>query len=241
MVLFLGDSFGEESLNEGRKTRRETRTERRESARPGAGISLCILFNGAIRQAKDDKNESGFQYFSKRMAEPSRRRRNLDAGRLHGGDLGVSAALAAGDNGAGMAHATPWRRGAPGDKADHRLLAAALGFVLQKLRGVFFRRAADLTDHDDRLGRLVGEKHFQHFDEVGALDRIAADADRGGLAEAFARGLEHPLVSQRARARNDADLAALENIARHDADLAFARGHDTRTIRTDQPRLRAAQ
>src|ERR1700722_4916131 len=241
MVLFLGDSFGEESLNEGRETRRETRTERRESARPGAGISLCILFNGSMRQAKDGKNESRFQYFGKGMAEPSWGRRNLDAGRLHGGDLGVSAALAAGDDGAGMAHATARWRGASGDKADHRLLAAALGFVLQKLRGVFFRRAADLTDHDDRFGRFVGEKHFQHFDEVGALYGIAADADRSGLAEPFPRGLEHRLVSQRAGARDDADLPGLENVAGHDADLAFARGHDARAVRPDQARFRAAQ
>src|SRR5580658_4878381 len=175
------------------------------------------------------------------MAEPSRRRRDLDAGRLHGGDLGVGAALAAGDDGAGMAHAPAGRRGAPGDEADYGLLPAALGFVLQKLRGVFFRRAADLADHDECFGRFVGQKHFQHFDEVGALDRIAADADRGGLAEPFPRGLEHRLVGQRAGSRDDADLAGLKDIAGHDADLTFAGGHDAGAIRTDQARFGAAQ
>src|ERR1700722_17016165 len=140
-----------------------------------------------------------------------------------------------------MAHPASRRRGAPGDEADHGLLVAAPGFVLQELRGVLFRRAADLADHDDRLGRFVGEKHFQHFDEVGALHRIAADADRRGLAETFPRGLKHRLVSQRAGARDDADLAGLENIAGHDADLAFAGGHDAGTIRSDQARFRAAQ
>ena len=140
-----------------------------------------------------------------------------------------------------MAHAAAGRRGAPGDEADHRLLAAALGFVLEELRGVLLRRAADLADHDDRLGRLVGEKHLQHVDELGALDRIAADADRGGLAEAFLGGLEHRLVGQRAGARHDADLAGLEDVARHDADLAFAGRHHARAIRSDQPRFRAAQ
>src|SRR5580693_1436511 len=171
------------------------------------------------------------------MAEPRRRRRDLDAGRLHGGDLGIGAALAAGDDRPGMTHAPTRRRGASGDEADHRLLAAALGFVLEKLRGVFFRRATDLTDHDDRLGRLVGEKHFQHFDEVGALYGIAADADRRGLAEPFPRGLEYRLVGQGAGARNDTDLARLENVAGHDADLAFAGGHDTGTVRPDQARF----
>ena len=114
-------------------------------------------------------------------------------------------ALAAGDDRAGMAHAAAGRRGAPGDEADHRLLAAALGLVLEELRGVLFRRAADLADHDDRLGRLVGEQELEAVDEIHALHRIAADAERGGLPEAFARGLEHRLVGERAGARHDAD------------------------------------
>src|SRR5580700_1777695 len=140
-----------------------------------------------------------------------------------------------------MAHAPARRRSAPGDEADHGLLAATLGFVFQKLRGILFRRAADLADHDQGLGRLIGKKHFQHLDEVSALYGIAADADRGGLAEPFLGGLEHRLVGQGAGTRDDADLAGLENIARHDADLAFAGGHDAGAIRPDQARFRAAQ
>jgi hypothetical protein len=77
--------------------------------------------------------------------------------------------------------------------------------------GVFLGRAADLADHHDRLRGLVGQEHLQHIDELGALHRIAADADGGGLAEALARGLEHRLVGQRAGARHDADLAGLED------------------------------
>ena len=65
----------------------------------------------------------------------------------------------------------------PAMKPDHRLLAAAPGFVDEELGGVFLGRAADLADHDDRLGRLVGQEHLQHIDELGALHRIAADAD----------------------------------------------------------------
>ena len=136
-------------------------------------------------------------------------------------ELGV--ALAAGDDRAGVAHAAAGRRGPAGDEADHRLLAAALGLVLEELRGVLLRRAADLADHDDRVGRLVVEKQLEHVDEIHALHRIAADAERGRLAEAFARGLEHRLVGERAGARHDADLARLEDVAGHDADLALAR------------------
>ena len=147
-----------------------------------------------------------------------------------------------------MAPAWPMRRpgGAvrAGDEADDGLRAAALGLVLQELRGVFLGLAADFADHDDRLGLGIGEEHLQRVDEFHALDRIAADADRRRLAEAFLRRLEHRLIGKRARARNDADAAALEDIARHDADLAFAGRHHAGAIRarpgsTSSPAARA--
>jgi hypothetical protein len=46
-----------------------------------------------------------------------------------------------------------------------------------ELRRVLFGRAADLADHDDRLGGFVGQEQLEHVDELGALDRVAADAD----------------------------------------------------------------
>ena len=54
---------------------------------------------------------------------------------------------------------------------------------LDEIGGVLLGRAADLADHDDGLGRRIAEEHLQHVDEFRALDRVAADADRGGLAE----------------------------------------------------------
>ena len=140
-----------------------------------------------------------------------------------------------------MAHAPPGGGGAAGDEADDRLRAAPLGLVLKKLRGVLFGLAADLADHHDRLGLGIGQEHVERVDKFHALDRVAADADRRRLPEALARRLEHRLIGQRARARDDADAAARENVARHDADLAFARRHDAGAIRADQGRLRALQ
>src|SRR5215467_13501794 len=130
-----------------------------------------------------------------------------------------------------MAHATPGRRRAAGNEADHRLLAPALGLVLEELRCVFLGRSADLADHDDRPGCFISKKHLQHGDEVRALDRVAADAYRGGLAEPLVTGLEYSLVGEGARTRNNADRALLEDVARHDADLALSCRHDSRTIR----------
>src|SRR5262245_38715694 len=95
------------------------------------------------------------QYLDQGLAEPRGRRRHLDPGGLHGGDLGFGIALAARDDGAGMPHAPAGRRGASGDETHHRLLAAALGLVDQELSGVLLGGTADLADHHDRLGRLV--------------------------------------------------------------------------------------
>ena len=55
------------------------------------------------------------------------------------------------------------------------------------------------------------------------------------------RGLEHRLVGQRARARHNADRALLEDVARHDADLAFVRRHHARAVRPDQARASSLQ
>ena len=94
------------------------------------------------------------------------------------------------------------------------------GLARQELGRLVLGAAADLADHDDRLGLGVGQEQLQHLDEVGALHRVAADADAGGLAEAGRRGLRHRLIGQRPRARDHADRAALVDVARHDADLA---------------------
>ena len=73
------------------------------------------------------------------------------------------------------------------------------------------------------LRLVVGEEHLEDVDEFRALDGIAADADGGGLAETFRGRLQHRFIGKRARARHNADRALLEDVAGHDADLAFAR------------------
>src|SRR5476651_2386127 len=135
-----------------------------------------------------------------------------------------------------MTHAAAGRRGAAGDEADDRLFGAGR---LQILGAHDLGVAADLADHDDALGLGIPHEHFQALDEVGAIHRVAADADAGRLAEADSRGLGHGFIGERARARDDADLAALVDVARHDADLALARRDHARAVRPDQARLGA--
>ncbi len=73
----------------------------------------------------------------------------------------------------------------PAMKPTMGLRRPRLASSIEELGGILLGAAADLADHDDGLGRRVGKQHLQHIDELGALDRIAADADRGGLAEPF--------------------------------------------------------
>ena len=77
-------------------------------------------------------------------------------------------------------------------------------------RGVLFGAAADLADHDHRLGLRVGREQLQRVDEGGADERVAADADARRLAEAELRELVDRLVGQRAALRHDADAARLQ-------------------------------
>src|SRR5262249_44072430 len=78
-------------------------------------------------------------------------------------------------------------------------------------------------------------------DEFSALNGIAADADRGRLAEILATRLEYRFIGKSAGARHNSNFAGLENVARHDANLGFARGHHARTVGPNQSRLRASK
>ena len=130
-----------------------------------------------------------------------------------------------------MTHALSfWGRYA-GNVGDHRL-----GHVgADEFRRFLLGRAADLADHHDCLSVGVFLKQTQNIDEVRPRNRVAADADAGGLTVADVSSLLDGLVSQRSGARNDAHFARQMNIRWHDADLALPRCDDAGAIRSDQP------
>src|SRR5208282_1544635 len=138
-------------------------------------------------------------------------------GALHGADSGGAqgciffrcGALAAADDCAGVAHAAAGRRRLPGDEADHRLLH----MLLDEVRGNLFRVAADFADHDDRVRLRIVVEHAHDVQKARADDRIAADADAGGLADAEPAELTDGFVRQRAAAAHDSDVALLVNEA----------------------------
>jgi hypothetical protein len=98
-------------------------------------------------------------------------------------DLVFRAALAAGDHAPAWPMVRPGGAVRPAMKPDGRFPTALFLFIGQELRGIFFGRAADLTDHDDGGGFIVAKEHLQHVDELGALHRVAANADGCRLAK----------------------------------------------------------
>src|SRR5207248_3008028 len=130
------------------------------------------------------------------------------------------------------AHAPSRRRRRACNEGDDRLAHVALDVV----RRVLFRASADLADEDycRRLGIIVEE--LEGFALRRADDRVAADADTRGLADAAARELVHGFIDERPAAGHDADATHREDVAGHNADAALAGGDDARAVRADEPR-----
>ena len=72
-----------------------------------------------------------------------------------------------------------------------------------------------------------------------SIDRIAADAYTGRLAQSTLHQLTDRLVGQCSRARDDANAPLLVYLARHDADLDLVGSDDAWTVGTNKDRLLA--
>ena len=66
-----------------------------------------------------------------------------------------------------------------------------------------------------------------------AFDRIAANADAGGLAQSHIRGLLYGFIGQSARAGDYADRSAAVNMAWHNADFAGVGSDHPRAVGPD--------
>ena len=97
-------------------------------------LYLTYLVTDYDRESR--RSELALQDFSQSLPEARRRWRHLDPGGLHGRDLGLGIALAARDDGPGVPHSASGRRGAAGNKTDHRLFTAALGLGRLRFFGV---------------------------------------------------------------------------------------------------------
>ena len=154
---------------------------------------------------------------------------------FHHGQLGIRTALPAGNDRTRMPHTFAGRCGDPGDKTDHRLFHV----VLDPARAFLLVAAADLADHDHRVGLRVVIEQLHHIQMFQAVDRVAAYAHTGRLPQAQCAQLTDRFISQRTGTRHHADAPLAMDMTGHDADLDLIRRDQPRTIRPDQQRALA--
>src|SRR5450755_463995 len=176
------------------------------------------------------------QHRGEQFAHIGRIARDLDAALLHDRELFLGRTLAARDDRTGVAHALARGRCDPGNEADHGLAH----IVLDPARAGFLIIAANLADHDDRIGFRVCIEQLHDIDMLHAIDRVAADADTGGLPEPELHQLAHGLVRQRPGPGDHTDTALLVDVPRHDADLYLVRRNHPGAVRSDEYGLLAA-
>src|ERR1700722_6000964 len=173
------------------------------------------------------------QIASQRAADVRRTLHGVNPRRAHGFVFLGGSSVAPADDGAGVAHAAPGRRGLPADKSDYRFLDVPLNVFG---RG-FLRVSADFANHDDRVSARIFVEHANRIEKAGADDRIATDADTGGLTDAEMGKLIDRFVGECSAAAHYANIALFVNRGGHDADFAFAGRDDARAIRTDETRF----
>ena len=86
----------------------------------------------------------------------------------------------AADDRARVAHAASRRRGLPGNQTHDGLFHVRFDV----LGSLFLRVAADFADHHDGVRFGIFVEQADRIEERRADNRIAADADAGGLADA---------------------------------------------------------
>ena len=79
-----------------------------------------------------------------------------------------------------------------GDESHHWLGAV----FLNPPRGFDFQITANLTDHDDAIGIVVGHEQLNRFKRRGPYDGITSDANRRGLPHTGLGHLIYGLISQ---------------------------------------------
>jgi hypothetical protein len=169
------------------------------------------------------------------LADQRGRLRNHDACILHGLDLAGSVSLALLDDGASVAHSPLGRCSEASDEANHGLVLLVV--LLQPIAGDLLGLSSDLADHDDALSLGVDHKLLEDIDEVGSVEGVSSDADDGGLSEAGLGCLVDGLIGEGSGSADDADLAGLVDVSRHDADLALVGLDDSGTVGPDHSGL----
>jgi len=134
-----------------------------------------------------------------------------------------------------MAHALARGRRDASNKTDDGLFH--VGFAPDG--GLSFVRSANFANHDDSIGIRVIIEGAHHVDVLQAIDRITANADSAGLAQADFSQLRHGFIGQRTGTADHANAALAMDVAGHDADFYFFRCDKARAIGAQQQRTLA--
>src|SRR5437867_3150952 len=164
------------------------------------------------------------QHACDRLADPGGRIDDRHAGLAQRGDLLRRRSLSPRDDRPRVTHpAARWS--GPSRNEGHERLREALAHPARRL---LLRRAPDLADHHDRARLGVLSEEREDVDEARADDRVAADSDARGLADAAARELINGLVGQRPAPRDHPDMPLAMNVSWHDPDLGSPGRDDSR-------------
>src|SRR5437899_1216817 len=121
-----------------------------------------------------------------------------------------------------MPHPLAWRSRRAADETGDGLLE----FAANVFGRLFLGRAPDFSDHDHAMRLGVAVTGLEDVDEIGAVDRIAADPHASALPHAEPGQLVDGFVGQGTGTRDHADVARLVDVTGHDADLALAGSDD---------------
>ena len=102
---------------------------------------------------------------------------------------------------------------------------------LDEFGSLLFSSAANLANHDDSLGLRVNHKALQAVHEVGAVERVAADAYACGLAEANRGGLENLHSRQINKAQKRAEQREPQRQSSRTASYVSVPERDTTPMR----------
>src|SRR5258708_732535 len=213
---------------------RTPRATTRRSSRAAAAPSSVVAGSGTMVRSVASTSRSfiaailhpSFQ----QLDEVHRTSCDADSGLLERFDLFRRRPRGSGDDGSRVSHAPAWWRGLSCYETDD-------GFrhvLRDELRRLLLIAATDLTHHRNRARVGILLERREAVDEIGAVDRVAADADARALPHAGARQLVDDLVRQRPGAAHDTNVAWRADTAGNDADLALARRDETGTVRAQE-------
>src|SRR5258708_29576356 len=156
--------------------------------------------------------------------------RNWHTRSLQSLNVALSLAGIAEENAPGVPHRLASGSGTPGDKGHHRLGHRRFDVLCR----ILFIAPADLAAHHYPLRLWISLELLQITREGRSNDRIAADADAGGLPNARLGQQRDDLVSSCTGAGDKANGTWLEDLVRDNADLANAWRTHGGAVGTDQ-------